>query len=77
MADPSLSYQDNVSGRFYVDQDCINCGLCSELAPANFCNSKDKDHDIVYKQPSTEEELQSCQEAADSCPVEAIGDDGK
>jgi ferredoxin len=38
--------------------------------------SDDEDHDIAYKQPEDEEELEQCYEALENCPVEAIGDDG-
>ena len=40
-------YQDNVVGKYYVDYDCIDCGLCSEIAPQNFCHSLNQDHDVV------------------------------
>ena len=42
------------------------------VAPA----ADDEDHDICYKQPENEEELEQCYEAMENCPVEAIGDDG-
>ena len=69
-------YADNVSGKYYVDYDCIDCGLCSEIASQNFRHSLNQDHDMVYKQPTNPEEENACQEAYDSCPVEAIGNDG-
>jgi len=50
--------------------------VCSDCAPDNFRVSDDEDHDIVYKQPENEEELEQCYEAMENCPVEAIGDDG-
>ncbi len=68
-------YEDNVAGKYYVDHDCIDCGLCSEISPQNFCHSLAQDHDIVYKQPTNLEEENACQEAYESCPVEAIGND--
>ena len=43
---------------------------------SNFKVSDDDDHDICYKQPENEEELDQCYEALENCPVEAIGDDG-
>ena len=76
MADPTNKYQDNVAGRWYVDNQCILCSLCSELAPNNFKESPGADHDIVYKQPENEEEERLCQESLEQCPVEAIGNDG-
>ena len=68
----SPRFADNVPGPWYVNEDCISCLLCSELAPENFRLSDDGDHNIVYKQPSCLEELELCEEALDSCPVESI-----
>lgn len=86
MADPTEAWEDNVGGSvtlggkklgFYVDKECILCSVCSDAAPNNFRMSDDEDHDICYKQPTTEEELAQCYEALENCPVEAIGDDGE
>ena len=85
MANKKDKWKDNVEGHvtfdgkkvsFYVDRDCIICSVCTDCAPKNFKVSEDGDHDIVYKQPQNEEELEECYEAMDNCPVEAIGDDG-
>tara|TARA_A100001515_G_scaffold112640_1_gene93800 strand:+ start:274 stop:531 length:258 start_codon:yes stop_codon:yes gene_type:complete len=85
MADPTDKYDDNVTDvveikgkkySFYVDRECIFCNVCVECAPNNFAESDDYDHDYVYKQPENEEELEQCYDAMDSCPVDAIGDDG-
>ena len=61
---------------FYVDKECILCSVCSDAAPNNFRMSDDEDHDIVYKQPDDEDEVEQCMEALENCPVEAIGEDG-
>ncbi len=76
MADKDQKWSDNVSGKFYVDKECILCSICSDAAPLNFKMSDDEDHDICFKQPETEEELDHCYDALEQCPVEAIGDDG-
>tara|TARA_B100000700_G_scaffold181423_1_gene200160 strand:- start:377 stop:613 length:237 start_codon:yes stop_codon:yes gene_type:complete len=76
MADKNEKWDDNVPGKFYVDMECILCSVCSDCAPKNFRISDEEDHDIVYKQPETPEELEQCYEAMENCPVEAIGDDG-
>ena len=76
MADATDKWEDNVEGAWYVDKQCILCSLCHELAPENFKESEQGDHDVVFKQPSGDEELAACQEAKEQCPVEAIGDDG-
>ena len=35
MADIANKYAENVSGKFYVDDQCIDCDLCRETAPAS------------------------------------------
>ncbi len=76
MADPQNKYPDNITGKFYVDTQCILCSLCHEIAPKNFKESDSGDHDFVFKQPETPEEEKLCLEAMQQCPVEAIGNDG-
>ena len=85
VADKNDKWHDNIDGftiiagkkvSFYVDMECILCSVCSDAAPANFKISDDDDHDVCYKQPENEEELEQCYEALENCPVEAIGDDG-
>jgi ferredoxin len=75
MADVANKYSDNVAGSFYVDDQCIDCDLCRETAPANFTRNDDGGHSYVYKQPESPEEAALCQEAMEGCPVEAIGND--
>ena len=75
MGDKGSRYEDNVPGRWYVDKKCILCSVCSEAAPLNFKEASSNDHDVVFKQPSNEEEERQCEEAMAACPVEAIGND--
>ena len=77
MADLTRRWSQNVPGKYYVDEDCIDCNLCSEIAPDNFKVEEDEGHDFVYKQPENDEETSLCDEAMESCPVEAIGSDGE
>ena len=77
MADQQDKVVDNVAGNFFVDSQCIDCNLCRDTAPKNFKHNEDEGYSFVYKQPEGEEEIDQCAEAKDSCPVEAIGDDGK
>jgi ferredoxin len=60
-----------------VDDQCIDCDLCRETAPANFRRNDDAGHSYVFKQPANPEELKLCKEALEGCPVEAIGNDRK
>ena len=36
MADVGSKFEDNTPGEFYVDEECIDCDLCREIAPAIF-----------------------------------------
>jgi ferredoxin len=76
MADRSDKVPDNVAGKYYVDGNCIDCDVCRETAPNNFRANEDEGYSYVFKQPADDEEEAQCQEAMESCPVEAIGDDG-
>ena len=77
MADVTNRYVENVPGRYYVDDQCIDCDLCRQTAPLSFTRDEVGGHSFVFKQPETPEEENQCQEAIQNCPVEAIGDDGK
>jgi hypothetical protein len=35
MANKAEKWKDNAGGKFYVDQQCIDCDLCRETAPAS------------------------------------------
>ena len=76
MADVANKYPQNVAGKFYVDDQCIDCDLCRETAPANFTRDDDGGHSYLFKQPESAEEEALCKEAMEGCPVEAIGSDG-
>ena len=76
MASFQNKYPDNVTGKFYVDDQCIDCDLCRETAPDNFTRNEDGGYSFVFKQPVTPEEHIRCKEAMEGCPVEAIGNDG-
>ena len=76
MADKTKKYADNVPGKFYVDDQCIDCDLCRETAPDHFARNENGGYSFVSKQPSTPEEEARCKEAMEGCPVEAIGSDG-
>ena len=77
MADRNDKVPENADGRYYVDTQCIDCNLCRDVASANFAHQEEAGYAYVSKQPSSEEEEEQCKEAKDSCPVEAIGDDGE
>jgi len=76
MADVANKYPENVPGKYYVDNQCIDCDLCRETAPDNFQRNEDGGYSYVFKQPESPEEEARCKEAKEGCPVEAIGDNG-
>lgn len=77
MANKADKVPNNVAGKFYVDQQCIDCDLCRETAPASFTRSDEGGFSFVHAQPQTEEDIALCREAMEGCPVEAIGEDGE
>ncbi len=76
MADITHKYKDNVNGRYFVDDECIDCDACREAAPNNFKRNEVEGYSFVYKQPEGQQEEDDCKDAMDGCPVEAIGDFG-
>ena len=76
MADIANRYSENVAGKYFVVNQCIDCDLCRETAPDNFTRSDDGGYSYVYKQPTTPQEEVLSKEAMEGCPVEAIGNNG-
>ena len=76
MADAANKYPENITGKYFVDNQCIDCDLCRETAPDNFKRNDDGGYSFVYKQPENPDEETRCKEAKEGCPVEAIGDNG-
>lgn len=77
MADVTKKWSDNVPGRYYVDEQCIDCDACRTEAPENFVRNEDHGFSYVSKQPANSEEEDRCKAALEACPVEAIGTDGE
>ena len=66
----------SVAGRYYIDNTCLACGLCAATAPANIKFNAEVGASIVYKQPTTQEEIKLLEQAISECCVDAIGRDG-
>ena len=77
MADRHQKNLENAPGRFYVDNSCIDCDLCRNIAPQFFTRQDEGGYSYVYKQPSTPEEIALAEEAKSSCPTETIGNDAE
>jgi ferredoxin len=76
MADKTNKVPETIPGPYYVDEECIACELCVDVAPGNFMMTDDGTHAYVYKQPENDEEIAASDDAMTSCPVDAIGKDG-
>ncbi len=76
MADKAQKQAGSVPGKFFVDTECIDCDVCRQTAPKYFTRNESGGYSYVYKQPDSDEGVAECEEALESCPVEAIGRDG-
>ncbi len=77
MPQTSAKHPKNVSGKYYVDDSCIDCDMCRSIAPNHLQRDEVGDgHSYVYRQPATEEEIKICEEALQGCPTDSIGNDG-
>ena len=75
MAQRSKAYPDNVSGSFFVDRTCIDCGTCYQFLPPVFQEAGD--HSRVQRQPETPGERQRALMALLACPTGSIGADSR
>lgn len=73
MADPTRKLAKNVTGGFYVDETCIDCEVCREIASSNFTRDNATRKSYVFAQPDNPADEAACLAAMDECPVEAIG----
>jgi glyoxylase-like metal-dependent hydrolase (beta-lactamase superfamily II)/ferredoxin len=71
MANPTHAYMENVAGNFFVDDTCIDCDLCRQIAPSVF--DEHSDHSAVFHQPESAVETHRAAMALVSCPTASIG----
>ena len=73
MPDPRSRNPNNAPGPWYVDTTCVACDTCTDISPEIF-GRDDARRAFVREQRPAEAELFVF--ALESCPVEAVGDNG-
>jgi len=71
MADLRKKVPQCVDGEFFVDQTCIDCDTCRQLAPEVFAETGQ--FSFVHDQPQTAEQNRAAIRALLACPVGSIG----
>jgi len=71
MADRRRSVAENIPGDFFVDETCIDCDTCRQLAPEVFADAGD--YSFVRAQPQNAEAERSAFRALLACPTGSIG----
>jgi glyoxylase-like metal-dependent hydrolase (beta-lactamase superfamily II)/ferredoxin len=71
MASLARRLPQNVAGDFFVDDTCIDCDACRQLAPATFQDHGEQSS--VYRQPETEAETHRALLSLIACPTASIG----
>jgi glyoxylase-like metal-dependent hydrolase (beta-lactamase superfamily II)/ferredoxin len=63
---------ENVGGPFFVDDSCIDCAKCREVAPATFADNE-RGASFVFAQPADEPMRHRALMALVACPTASIG----
>jgi len=72
MARRELAVAENVPGELFVDETCIECDTCRELAPDVF-GSLESGQSFVQRQPEDDATWRRALHAVVSCPTASIG----
>jgi glyoxylase-like metal-dependent hydrolase (beta-lactamase superfamily II) len=71
MANPVRRLAENIEGEFFVDNSCIDCDACRQIAPETFRDHGDQSS--VYHQPGNDSETFRALQALVTCPTGSIG----
>lgn len=71
MANIARRLPENIGGDFYVDETCIDCDACRQIAPTIFRDHGDQSS--VFHQPETEAETRLALMSLVACPTGSIG----
>jgi len=69
-------YPLNVPGKYYINDQCLDCDLCRETAPNNIRRDDRTGYSYVFKQPTTEVEIAAVEEGVAGCPTAGVSNDG-
>jgi len=64
---------ENAHGAFFVDDSCIDCDACRQIAPSTFARSRRLGQSIVAAQPSAGDDEARALMAVVACPTASIG----
>ncbi len=73
MANRSRAVSDNLPGSFFVDDTCIDCDTCRQVAPLTFVDAGG--YSAVHLQPTAPDDLRKAALALICCPTNSIGSD--
>jgi glyoxylase-like metal-dependent hydrolase (beta-lactamase superfamily II) len=73
MARLEAKLAQNVDGEFYVDDTCIDCDTCRQIAPAVYTRSPQVEQSYVFDQPRSEAQRIRALMALVACPTASIG----
>lgn len=73
MANRARAWAGQAPGGWYVDDSCIDCDACRQLAPAVFGDGRA--YAVVDAQPASADGVIAATRALVACPVSAIGSD--
>jgi glyoxylase-like metal-dependent hydrolase (beta-lactamase superfamily II)/ferredoxin len=64
---------ENAPGAFFVDDSCIDCDACRQIAPATFARSGPREQSFVAAQPAAGDGEARALMALVACPTASIG----
>ncbi len=73
MASQSRRLEENQPGPFFVDDSCIDCDTCRQLAPDVFARSEARGCSYVARQPDGDDQRRRTRLALIACPAASIG----
>jgi len=73
MARLGARLDENASGAFFVDDSCIDCDACRQIAPETFVRSRRLGQSVVAAQPDGGDREKRALMAIVACPTASIG----